>query len=238
MIPRLQENHAQTSESGGGSVSTDLEVSKADTGVDGSGTTAGGGRGRGARAGVSSSSSLGGDSTGTSSASLLDLRGASASGRGGGLGAGRATEAASSSSLVLLGVVLVQGESELILDTAHAVGTVLAGGGVGIEATTVSVTTDNTQELSELGAGQAAVSNASRGIVNTVAKVLIGGRGKRRRLGLPVGVLGRAGLKNSVGRGVRGLVGAGRAGSGNLLGVVGEVSQLANAGAIDNRNKT
>lgn len=239
MVLRLQENHTQTSESSGGSVSTDLKVSKADTGVDSAGTTAGGGRGRaGARAGVSSGSSLSGDSTGTSSASLLDLGGAGASSRGGGLGAGRAIEAASSGSLVLLSVVLVQSESELVLDTAHAVGTVLAGGGVGIETTAVSVTADNTQELSELGGGQAAVSNASRGVVNAVAKVLIGGRGKRRRLGLPVGVLSGAGLKNGVGRSVRSLVGAGRASSGNLLGVVGEVRQLANTGAVDNRDKT
>lgn len=239
-MSRLQDNHTHTSQQGDGSVGTDLERTKGNALVDASGSTsAGRRRSAGGGAGVSGSGGLSGDGTSAGSTSLLYLRGASTSGGGGSLGAGGTVEATGSGGLALFAVVLVQGESELILDTAHAVGTVITGGTVGVNATAVSVATDDSQELAELGGGKAAVSHASGGIVDAGAQGLINSGGQGRGLGFPgTAVLGGAAHQDGVGGGVGALAGAGRVGTVDLARVVLEVAHLADAGAVHDGHET
>lgn len=205
-----------------------------------SGGTSAGRRGSAAGgAGISGSGGLGGDGTGAGRTSLLNLRGAGTGGGSGGLGASGAVEAAGSGGLVLLAVVLVQGEGKLVLDTTHAVSTVFTGGTVGFNATAVGVATDDSEELSELGGGKAAVGNAGGGIVDTGAQRLIGSGGQGRGLGFPsAAVLGGAAHQDGVGGGVGALAGAGGVGTVDLAGVVLEVAHRADTGAVHDGHKT
>lgn len=194
------------------------------------------GRAGGAR--VSSSGGTSGDSASSSSSSLLDLSRASTSGLGGSLSGSRSLERASTVVTVLLNVVLVQSESELVLNGAHAVGTELASGSVGVQTSTVSVSADNTEESTVLGLLDAIAHNTTRLLRNAVAKVGIGGRREGSGMSEPGRINGWAALQDSVGRGVRSLVDTSRGDAGNLVGVRSEVGHLADASAINDGDET
>lgn len=201
---------------------------------------AGRGRGgaRGAGAGAGGGGRLSSDSAGASSTSLLHLRGASTSSGSGGLGGSGAGEVASGGSAILLDVVLVESESKFLLGGAHAVGTVLASSGVGIEAVAASETANGAEELGVLAGGKRVGDNTCGGIVHAFAEVDIGTGGERRGLGGPLGANGRTALEGGVGGCVGSLVRTGGVDAGDLAGVVLEVGHGADTGAVDYRNKT
>ena len=130
--------------------------------------------------------------------------------------------------------VLVEGEGELLLGSAHGVRAVLAGGGVGADADAGSgvLAADVVELLSDGLAGQAAVGDAAEGLDHAVAELGVGDGGQGATGG-PSGVDGWAGA----GSGVRGGVGrhsfAGGRGLGNLAGENSVIRELANGGAID-----
>lgn len=126
-------------------------------------SAAGGGAGAGSSGGLGG---LGGNSAGAGSTSLLNLSGAGASGLGGGLGASGTAESAGTLRLVLLVIVLVQGESELVRDRTHAVSTVHSSSAVGIHAAAVSEAADSVQKGTELGVAQAGLRDTGGGIID------------------------------------------------------------------------
>lgn len=193
---------------------------------------------RGSRARARDASVLSGNSSGSSSASLLHLCSASASGLGHRLDGCRPGEATSIGSTVLLNVVLVQSKGKLLLGRAHAVSTILAGGGIGGQSAAVGVTADSAEQLGVLRRGEGIGHNAGGGIVHAVAQLDVGDRGQRGRFGGPRGSDSRAAPQGSVGGSVGGLLDTSGVDAGDLAGIVLEVGQSADTGAIDDRNQT
>jgi hypothetical protein len=194
----------------------------------GSGTSAGGG-------------GLGGHDTSTGIASLLHEALANTARRDSRLGGGVAVEVAGGSLVgaVLSLIVGVHDPAELLGAVAHAVRTVVAGGSVGSNTVTLSTITKTANSAEELANGVGAdvrVGSAGDGVEHALAKLLVGGRGQRRGLGVPVAGLSRAGSGGLGGR-VRVHLDTGRSDSGDLAGVVGEVGELAD-GVTVNGDKT
>jgi hypothetical protein len=102
----------------------------------------------------------------------------------------------------LFDVVLVQGECELLLGSTHAVGTVLTGGSIAINTTTVGVATHGAKQLGVLARREIIGHDATGGIVHALTQVDVSARGQRGSLGRPFGANSRAALQSGVGRSV------------------------------------
>lgn len=158
------------------------------------------------------------------------------SSRGSSSRASKVTSGSTVTLLLLLLVVGVQGPVEHLLGRAHAVGAVLARGGVTGDALAHAVAADGAVQVGVLLARHAVLHHAREGLFHAGAEFRVGRRGQCAG-GFPARADGRARPGDGVGGRVAGAVGAGGADAVDFLRVRGEAGQGAD-GAVGDGDQT
>jgi hypothetical protein len=166
------------------------------------------------------------DATSACRADLLEQTGAAGSSWRGSsrLGGGLALEVASTGDSLGVGI---DGEGELLLAAAHAIGAVSRLGAVPVDTSAVLATlqaANETEHVAKVLLINLVGNNAVQGVHHAAAKLGVGGGREGVRLGLPFASSdARARSSGGVGRSVLVHLDAAGSGLGNLLGQVVEV---------------